>query len=48
MKVSFDREMDALYIRFKKITVTTTHLDDGIAWITMRQAASRALKFLMP
>ena len=31
MKVSFDREVDALYIRFKETTVTTKHLDDGIA-----------------
>ncbi|MCY4131601.1 MAG: DUF2283 domain-containing protein [Nitrospira sp.] len=30
MKVSFDREVDALYIRFKETTVTTKHLDDGI------------------
>ena len=31
MKVSFDREVDALSIRFKETTVTTKHLDDGIA-----------------
>ena len=31
MKVSFDREVDALYIRFKETAVTTKHLDDGIA-----------------
>ena len=31
MKVSFDREVDALYIRFKETTVTTKHLEDGIA-----------------
>ncbi len=32
MKVSFDREVDVLYIRFKETTVTTKHLiDDGIA-----------------
>lgn len=31
MKVSFDREVDALYIRFKETTVTTKRLDDGIA-----------------
>ena len=31
MKVSFDREVDALYIRFKETTVTTKHPDDGIA-----------------
>ena len=30
MKVSFDREVDALYIRFKETTVTTKHLEDGI------------------
>ena len=31
MKVSFDREVKALYIRFKETAVTTKHLDDGIA-----------------
>lgn len=31
MKISFDREVDTLYIRFKETTVTTKHLDDGIA-----------------
>lgn len=30
MKISFDREVDVLYIRFKETTVTTKHLDDGI------------------
>ena len=31
MKISYDREVDALYIRFKETTVTTKHLADGIA-----------------
>lgn len=31
MKISYDREVDALYIRFKETTVTTKHLEDGIA-----------------
>ncbi len=31
MKISYDREVDALYIRFKETTVTTKHLTEGIA-----------------
>ncbi len=31
MKITYDREVDALYIRFKDTTVTTKHLEDGIA-----------------
>ena len=31
MKITYDREVDALYIRFKETTVTTKHLDEGIA-----------------
>lgn len=31
MTISYDREVDALYIRFKETTVTTKHLDEGIA-----------------
>jgi len=31
MKITYDREVDALYIRFKETTVTTKHLEDGIA-----------------
>ena len=31
VKITYDREVDALYIRFKETTVTTKHLDDGIA-----------------
>lgn len=31
MKISYDREVDALYIRFKETTVTTKHLAEGIA-----------------
>ena len=31
MKISYDHEVDALYIRFKETTVTTKHLEDGIA-----------------
>ncbi|MBI4725871.1 DUF2283 domain-containing protein [candidate division TA06 bacterium] len=31
MKITYDPEVDALYIRFKEATVTTKHLDDGIA-----------------
>ena len=31
MKTTCDREVDALYIRFKETTVTTKHVDDGIA-----------------
>jgi YD repeat-containing protein len=31
MRITYDREVDALYIRFKETTVTTKHLADGIA-----------------
>jgi len=31
MKITYDREVDALYIRFKEATVTTQHLAEGIA-----------------
>ena len=31
MRITYDREVDALYIRFKETTVTTKHLEDGIA-----------------
>ena len=31
MKITYDHEVDALYIRFKDTTVTTKHLGDGIA-----------------
>ena len=31
MKITYDREVDALYIRFKEATVTTEHLAEGIA-----------------
>ena len=31
MKITYDSEVDALYIRFTETTVTTKHLEDGIA-----------------
>jgi len=31
MKITYDREVDALYIQFKDTTVTTQHLAEGIA-----------------
>ena len=31
MKITYDREVDVLYIRFKETTVTTEHLAEGIA-----------------
>lgn len=31
MKITYDREADALYIRFRETTVTTEHLAEGIA-----------------
>jgi len=30
MKITYDREVDALYIRFKETTVTTKNVDAGI------------------
>jgi len=29
MKITYDREVDALYIRFKETTVTTKHLAEA-------------------
>ncbi len=31
MKISYDREVDALYIRLKETTVTTDVIEEGIA-----------------
>ncbi len=31
MRITYDLEVDALYIRFKETTVTTKHLGEGIA-----------------
>ena len=31
MRITYDSEVDALYIRFREATVTTEHLADGIA-----------------
>lgn len=31
MKITYDPEVDALYIRFRETTVTTKHLAEGIA-----------------
>src|SRR5271157_2597541 len=31
MRITYDREVDALYIRFQETTVTTKHLAEGIA-----------------
>ncbi len=31
MHITYDPEVDALYIRFKETTVTTKHLTEGIA-----------------
>jgi uncharacterized protein YuzE len=31
MKITYDRDVDALYFRFRETTVTTKHLGDGIA-----------------
>jgi uncharacterized protein YuzE len=31
MKITYDPEADALYIRFRETTVTTKHLAEGIA-----------------
>jgi uncharacterized protein YuzE len=30
MRITYDREVDALYIRFREATVTTKHLTEGI------------------
>lgn len=30
MKIAYDREVDALHIRFKETTVTTKRVEDGI------------------
>jgi uncharacterized protein YuzE len=31
MKITYDKEVDALYIRFRETTVTTEHLAEGLA-----------------
>ncbi len=31
MKITYDHEVDTLYIRFKETTVTTKHVAEGIA-----------------
>ncbi len=31
MKITYDAEVDALYIRFRETTVTTKHLAEGLA-----------------
>ena len=31
MRITYDPEVDALYIRFKEVTVTTKHLTEGIS-----------------
>jgi uncharacterized protein YuzE len=31
MRITYDQEVDALYIRFQETTVTTKHLAEGIA-----------------
>jgi YD repeat-containing protein len=31
VRITYDHEVDALYIRFKEATVTTKHLAEGIA-----------------
>ena len=31
MKITYDHEVDALYIHFKETTVTTKHIAEGIA-----------------
>ncbi|HOJ61931.1 MAG TPA: DUF2283 domain-containing protein [bacterium] len=31
MKITYDQEVDALYIRFREVPVTTEHLAEGIA-----------------
>jgi len=31
MRITYDREVDALYIRFIEMTVTTKHVAEGIA-----------------
>lgn len=31
MRITYDPEVDALYIRFREVTVTTKHLAEGVA-----------------
>jgi uncharacterized protein YuzE len=31
MRITYDSQVDVLYIRFKEATVTTKHLDEGVA-----------------
>ncbi len=45
MKITYDREVDALYINFKETNVTTKHVDDGIEILdaTQRLASPETL-----
>ncbi len=44
MRITYDSEVDALYIRFIETTVTTNHVAEGIM---MQRAVLQALKYLM-
>jgi len=48
MKITYDREVDALYIRFKETTVTTKHLAEGIAADYDAEGFWRVLRSSMP
>ncbi len=46
MKISYDSEVDALYIRFRETTVTTKHLGEGLAADYDAEGHLAASKFL--
>ena len=43
MNITCDREVDALYIRFKETTVTTKQLGDGVALAALDYDAANHL-----
>ncbi|MCL4369870.1 MAG: DUF2283 domain-containing protein [Chloroflexi bacterium] len=48
MRIAYDAEVDALYIRFLDTTVTTEHLAEGIAADYAADGGSPASRFWMP
>ena len=42
MRITYDQEVDALYIRFTETTVTTKHLAEGILPTTTLKVTSLA------
>ena len=48
MRITYDQEVDALYIRFHETTVTTKHLAKALPPITTWKEGSPASRFSTP